>query len=326
MAGSDSLRGLPYALSDVLGVEARGATLLVSHCPLRVLGCCGSAGVRSLATRTVQCETVSASTALATAFWAHEAVALRPKRLLVLLNPCSGTGNAASVWKRLEVLLPLARARAEVVRTTHQLHATEVGAELEVSEYDAAVVVSGDGLLSEIYNGLRSNARPSARLLPLGVIPAGSGNALAKSVSHAANEACCPLNAALSILCCSHSIPLDAATARQPGAQPVRALLSLSWGIIADIDTESERLRCLGSARFTIQAVVRTARLRQSAGTLLFQPLNPATCVDGRDATSAEAQLAAETEEGVEPCGAWRALDGPFVSVWCVHRNTAPFN
>ena len=101
------------------------------------------------------------------------------------------------------------------------------------------MVVSGDGLLSELYNGLRSNARPSARLLPLDVIPAGSGNALAKSVSHAAKEACCPLNAALSILCCSHSIALNAATARQPGAQPVRALLSLSWGIIADIDTVS---------------------------------------------------------------------------------------
>ena len=37
----------------------------------------------------------------------------------------------------------------------------------------------------------------------------------------------------------------------------MRSLLSLSWGLFADIDVESERFRWLGGARFTAQAIVR---------------------------------------------------------------------
>ena len=35
------------------------------------------------------------------------------------------------------------------------------------------------------------------------------------------------------------------------------SFLSVAWGIIADVDIESERYRRLGNARFTVGAVVR---------------------------------------------------------------------
>ena len=35
------------------------------------------------------------------------------------------------------------------------------------------------------------------------------------------------------------------------------SFLSVTWGLIADIDIESERFRNLGNARFTVEAITR---------------------------------------------------------------------
>ena len=38
------------------------------------------------------------------------------------------------------------------------------------------------------------------------------------------------------------------------------SFLSVGWGLMADIDIESERLRMIGEARFTVWAVARVMR------------------------------------------------------------------
>lgn len=50
------------------------------------------------------------------------------------------------------------------------------------------------------------------------------------------------------------------------------AFLSLTWGIISDIDIESERFRLLGNARFTAGAISRILALRIYGGKLSFLP------------------------------------------------------
>ena len=50
--------------------------------------------------------------------------------------------------------------------------------------------VSGDGIVHEVLNGLfeRPDWREAMDSLPLGIVPAGSGNALARSIIHQQNE------------------------------------------------------------------------------------------------------------------------------------------
>ena len=219
-------------------------------------------------------------------------------------------------------LLKLAGVSATVTLTTHRGHATEVAASLDLSAFDAILVVSGDGLLSEVYNGLMQHAqRDAAAVLPIGVIPAGSGNAMAKSLAARAGEACCAVNATLAALCCTQPAPLDAALVRQEGTQPVHALLSLSWALVADIDIESEAFRALGSARFTLQAVVRCAMLRHYAGNVLFVPPSddPKSVAAGRPATEEEAARACRLGGGGDADAHWRVLAGPLESVWALN-------
>ncbi len=210
--------------------------------------------------------------------------------------------------------------------TERQGHATELAASLDLRGLDALLVVSGDGLLSEVYNGLMAHAeREVAAALPLGIIPAGSGNALAKSLAMRAGEACCVLNATLAALCCSAPAPLDAAVVLQPGARPLYALLSLSWALVADVDIESDALRALGPLRFTLQALVRCAVLRRYNGCLLFLPPrgDAAAAAVGRPASAEEVartqQLRGDFKAAPGDASGWRVLDGPLESVWALN-------
>ena len=61
-----------------------------------------------------------------------------------------------------------------VLVTTHALHATEIGREMDLTAYDGAVTVSGDGLLHELINGLldRDDWRDAVNM-PIALVPAG---------------------------------------------------------------------------------------------------------------------------------------------------------
>lgn len=61
------------------------------------------------------------------------------------------------------------------------------------------------------------------------------------------------------------------------------SFLSVGWGLMADIDIESERLRALGGQRFTIWAVHRLISLRTYRGRLSYLP---ATHLKARDTSS----------------------------------------
>ena len=52
------------------------------------------------------------------------------------------------------------------------------------------------------------------------------------------------------------------------------SLLSIGWGLIADVDIESEKIRKLGSKRFTIWSLIRLMRLRSYKGRIWYLPIH----------------------------------------------------
>ncbi|XP_067878129.1 sphingosine kinase 2-like isoform X2 [Heterodontus francisci] len=72
-----------------------------------------------------------------------------------------------------------------LICTEYQNHARKLVHDIRLDEWDGIVIVSGDGLLYEVINGLME--RPDwekAIQMPVGILPAGSGNALAAAVNH----------------------------------------------------------------------------------------------------------------------------------------------
>ena len=79
------------------------------------------------------------------------------------------------------------------------------------------------------------------------------------------------LTAAIFAVIRGHILDLDLCTIETP-SQKIYSFLSLAWGIISDVDIESEKYRYLGNARFTLGAVIRILGLRTYRGRLSYLP------------------------------------------------------
>uniref|UniRef100_A0A671RKR6 Sphingosine kinase 2-like n=1 Tax=Sinocyclocheilus anshuiensis TaxID=1608454 RepID=A0A671RKR6_9TELE len=147
----------------------------------------------------------------------------------------------------------------------------------DLTQWDALVILSGDGLLFEVVNGLMD--RPDwekAIQTPLGILPGGSGNALAASVHHYTRAS--PvwgedlLTSCGFLLCKGLISKLDLISIRLSSGARLFSFLSLAWGFVADVDIESEQFRQIGALRFLLSTLLRLAYLRIYQGKLAFLP------------------------------------------------------
>ncbi|CAN8029946.1 unnamed protein product, partial [Ixodes persulcatus] len=182
------------------------------------------------------------------------------RHYLVIVNPKSGPGRSLEIFlHRVRPILAEADISHLLLVTERQNHAKEFIKSLNLKQWSGILVISGDGLLFEVYNGLME--RPDweqAVKIPIGIIPGGSGNGLARSISHTANEPYVsdPIVAATLGVAKGRISPLDLMLVETPKGA-LYSFLTVGWGIMADIDIESERLRAIGEIRFTLWAFWR---------------------------------------------------------------------
>lgn len=211
-----------------------------------------------------------------------EAARAAGKKLLILLNPKSGSGKGRELFqKQVAPLLRQAEAQYDLQITTHPQYAMEFVRTRKdlLDRYAGIVVASGDGLFYEVLNGLmeRIDWRRACRELSLGIIPCGSGNGLAKSIAHHCNEPYDPKPILHATLVCvaGRATPMDVVRVELSHRNKhfvLYSFLSIGWGLIADIDIESERLRSIGAQRFTLWAIKRLITLRTYRGRLHYLP------------------------------------------------------
>ncbi|OWM91304.1 hypothetical protein CDL15_Pgr000248 [Punica granatum] len=255
----------------------------------------------------------------------------RPKRLFIFMNPFGGKRMAPKIFSNeVKPLLQDAGIEFDIQETRYQLHAKEIARSIDLSKYDGIVCVSGDGILVEVVNGLLERDDWKAAIkMPLGVIPAGTGNGMAKSLLDSVGLPCKASYATLAIIR-GHKRLLDVATISQEDKK-FFSVLMLAWGLIADIDIESEKYRWMGSARIDFYAIQRVLHLRRYDGQVSFVPA-PGYENHGEPARYSGEQNVQSKGHGEEPvqvlCNAyrgpdikleelsWRTIDGPFVSIW----------
>jgi sphingosine kinase len=90
---------------------------------------------------------------------------------------------------------------------------------------------------------------------PLGIIPAGSGNGIAKNISLVSKEEYLPENFAY-IIAKGQTKYFDLMEIESASrSDKIYSFLSIAWAFISKCDLESEKIRFIGSARFTIWGV-----------------------------------------------------------------------
>lgn len=96
------------------------------------------------------------------------------QRLLFIINPVSGIGKQKTVEQVLETYLDKDKFEYDIAYTEYAHHATEIARQATTQGYNTVIAVGGDGSINDCVRGLVNSE------VSLGIIPAGSGNGLAR--------------------------------------------------------------------------------------------------------------------------------------------------
>ncbi|KAL2932047.1 Sphingosine kinase 1 [Bienertia sinuspersici] len=317
---------------EVLGVSMEASRIILKCAVKGGILCCSS--TVSLVRRSLVLE---ASSLDSLQLWYEKLLLFldslgRPKRLFVLVNPFGGKKSASKVFvDTVQPLLEDAEIQYTLLETQYHQHAKELAYGLDLTKYDGVVCVSGDGILVEVVNGLlhRSDWNTAIKI-PLGVVPAGTGNGVAKSLLDSVGDPCSAFNATVAIIR-GHRTSLDVATISQ-GKTRFYSVLMLAWGLVADIDIESEIWRWMGGARLDLYALKRIFQLRKYNGRIHFVPASGfedyTEKISQKVASAQDLPICSSSKQtGVQEGGYigpdidlenmnWQTVEGPFVSVW----------
>ncbi|KAL3869302.1 hypothetical protein ACJMK2_041997 [Sinanodonta woodiana] len=183
----------------------------------------------------------------------------RPQRLLVIVNPESGKRNGLKIYKsKVEPIFKLARIETEVVVTESAGHAEDMMSSKDLSGIDGLVLVGGDGTFHEVANGALRKIQndyginpdnPDSVLrpleIPIGMIPAGTGNGIAFQAYSSLD----PEVAALAIVLGQRQ-PHSTFSVHANGKLLKYSIFQLGYGWFGDLIYNAETRRNLGRARY----------------------------------------------------------------------------
>ena len=99
------------------------------------------------------------------------------KKILFIINPISGIGKQKKVEQALDMYLQRDKFDFQISYTSYAHHATALSLAAVLKGFDIVVAVGGDGSINDCVKGLVSTG------VTLGIIPAGSGNGLARCLN-----------------------------------------------------------------------------------------------------------------------------------------------
>ena len=102
---------------------------------------------------------------------------MKRDKILFIINPISGVGKQKKVEKAIEKVLDKSLFDYEVEYTEYAHHATVISLQAAIRQVDIVVSVGGDGSINDCVRGLIGTN------VTLGIIPAGSGNGLARTLN-----------------------------------------------------------------------------------------------------------------------------------------------
>ena len=169
-----------------------------------------------------------------------------PQRLAIIVNPQGGAGRGTAILEQVRPVFAAAGMELEVHTTAGRGHASEIAATLDLRGCTGVCSIGGDGTNHEVVCGLMRRAHPDE--VPLGIIPSGTGNSLAQHLN------CLdPVSAAKKIIL-GNIVPLDVARVSSDGGVE-HSINIVGWGAAVNINRTAERLRWLGSVRYSLAAL-----------------------------------------------------------------------
>ena len=168
------------------------------------------------------------------------------KKLLLIVNPISGKQTSKKLLpeaiKKLEKNFEL-----KIIKSKCKGDIENILNTYDISKYYFCCIMGGDGSLHEAINGLLKRADNIK--IPLALIPAGSGNSLARDLDILDFEK------AIENIINEKKIKIDIAEINFNN-QKIYSFNIIGWGMVANIGIKAEKYRWLGTSRYTILSLL----------------------------------------------------------------------
>jgi diacylglycerol kinase (ATP) len=186
---------------------------------------------------------------------------MKIQRLAVVVNPQGGHKCGLNVLESVRPIFASAGIDLDVHVTQRSGHAAEIAQSLEQESCDAICVIGGDGTFHEVVDGLMHRGHPAS--VPLGIIPAGTGNTIAEHLK-------CkdPHDAARKIVD-GQQQPLDVVQVTLSD-RTVFCVDLVGWGAVSDINANAEKWRWLGASRYSSATLWQILRPKRRRATLVL--------------------------------------------------------
>lgn len=188
------------------------------------------------------------------------------KRIAFITNPRSGTGRGGPVLDQVRPLLSDAGIEVVTWETSGSGAEGTNLSTMDLSGLDAVCAVGGDGTFHNVLNAMLS--REDGRVLPLGLLPGGTGNALAHDLS-----ATDPMRAAQRIAAFEPK-PMDLMGVRSQGFHGYAFNLA-GFGMMERANRNAERWRWLKGRRYDAAALWEILVHRPYSATLTIDRGDP---------------------------------------------------
>lgn len=177
----------------------------------------------------------------------------------ILYNPVSSAGKANKIFQNFSSYLNQRSISYQAQKSEYKGHIQKICQ--RINTYNYIIIIGGDGTIHEAINGLMLNQ--NLEQLTIGFLPGGTGN----SFLHDLNAE--TYSKAISKIVNARTKKMDVLKL-QFNNEVAYSFNIVGWGLVSDINILSEKLRFLGSARYTLASLYYILKKKLREATIII--------------------------------------------------------
>ena len=181
-------------------------------------------------------------------------------KFLIIINPNSGKRKSVSVFEKiLKPSLEHNSINYKSKITTYSGHAEQIIKSIDLLNFNAILVLGGDGTMHEVINGLLK--REDGINLPIGNIPTGSGNSLLYDLGKF------DIKDTINIILKNKIRKIDILELSTLNKK-IYSMNLIGWGMGNDIGLRAEKMRWLGPMRYNVASLIEILKYKGRQATI----------------------------------------------------------
>ena len=183
------------------------------------------------------------------------------KKLIIIFNPNSGPSPSQ---KTLDLIVPTLKRNnfdLNIITTQYPGHEKVIANTVDLYDISGICIIGGDGTINQVVNGMF--LREDNIKLPLGIIPAGTGNSFMHDIG-----VLDPEEAVKNII--KEKIKFIDIAKIKMKKETVFSINIIGWGLVTDINISAEKFRWLGSQRYNLTTLLHVLKNKKRKAKLFI--------------------------------------------------------